>query len=58
MYFKPTTSYAGTVSSALTFRARDQTSGTAGSTADTTTNGRTTAFSSATDTASITVIPI
>src|SRR5262249_32062010 len=37
------------------FRAWDQTTGTAGSTADTTTNGGTTAFSTATATASITV---
>jgi len=37
----------------ITYRAWDTTSGTAGSTADTTTNGGTSAFSSATDTASL-----
>ncbi|MDF2577802.1 MAG: Ig family protein [Chlamydiales bacterium] len=39
----------------ITYRAWDQTSGTAGSTADPSTNGGTTAFSTATDTASISV---
>ena len=53
--FVPNTSFAGT-SSGLTFRAWDQTSGTAGGTADTTTNGGTTAFSAgSTQTASIQV---
>src|SRR5206468_9363557 len=42
-------------SASVTFRAWDQTSGTAGSTADVSTNGGTTAYSSATATASITV---
>ncbi|HTT38056.1 MAG TPA: cadherin-like domain-containing protein, partial [Burkholderiales bacterium] len=52
--FVPNANWNGTVSG-LTFRAWDQTSGTAGSTYDTTSNGGTTAFSSATATANITV---
>lgn len=55
IYFQPNADYAGTVAGAITFRAWDQTTGTNGSTADTTTNGGTTAFSAATDTANITV---
>ncbi|WP_441227843.1 T1SS-143 repeat domain-containing protein [Tardiphaga sp. 20_F10_N6_6] len=39
----------------ITFRAWDQTSGTVGSKADTTVNGNATAFSTATDTASLTL---
>ena len=46
---------AGTVTNAITFRAWDQTSGSAGSKVDTSTNGTATAFSTATDTANITV---
>ena len=53
--FRPSTNFAGTVNSAITFRAWDRTSGTAGNTADTTTNGGTTAFSTGTETASVTV---
>ncbi|CAO3456589.1 hypothetical protein [Azospirillum argentinense] len=45
-------------SASLTYRAWDQTSGAAGSTADTTANGGTSAFSSATDTAGLTVTAI
>ena len=52
--FVPNANYNGTVGG-LTFRAWDQTSGTAGNTADTTTNGGATAYSSATATASITI---
>jgi predicted outer membrane repeat protein len=55
VYFQPTANYNGSITNALTFRAWDQTSGTNGSTADTNTNGGTTAFSSVTDTAAITV---
>ncbi|BDX07891.1 putative Ig domain-containing protein [Planctobacterium marinum] len=51
--FVPNANYNG--SATMTYRAWDRTSGTAGSTADTTTNGGTTAFSSQSDTASITV---
>ena len=43
---------------ALTFRAWDQTTGTDGGTADTTTSGGGTAFSSATDGISLTVTPV
>ncbi|MBP2295727.1 beta strand repeat-containing protein [Azospirillum rugosum] len=58
LYFQVTDSaFAGTIASAFTFRAWDQTSGTAGSKVNTT-NGGTTAFSAATDTASITVTPV
>ncbi|MCU1449635.1 MAG: Ig family protein, partial [Acidimicrobiales bacterium] len=55
LYFQPSANFNGTVSSAITFRAWDQTTGTSGSTADTTSNGGTTAYSSATDTAALTV---
>ena len=58
LYFQSTANYAGTVSSAITFRAWDRTSGVAGGTGNTTTNGGTTAFSTATDTASITVTAV
>lgn len=52
--FVPNTGFVGTAS--FSYRAWDQTSGTAGSTASTATTGGTTAFSSATDSASISVI--
>ncbi|MGE0607077.1 MAG: DUF4347 domain-containing protein, partial [Pirellulales bacterium] len=55
LYFQPNANYNGTLASAITFRAWDQTSGSNGGLANTTTNGGTTAFSSATDTASLTV---
>jgi hypothetical protein len=51
--FQPNPDWSGTAS--LTFRAWDRTSGTEGTTADVTANGGTTAFSTATATASITV---
>ncbi len=51
--FVPDANYNG--STTLTFRAWDKTAGAAGATANTSTNGGTTAFSSATDTASVTV---
>jgi VCBS repeat-containing protein len=53
--FIPNLNFNGTVDPGLTFRAWDQTSGVNGNTADTTVNGGTTAFSTATETASITV---
>ena len=53
--FVPNAGFNGTVAAGITFRAWDQTSGTAGGTADTSTNGGTTAFSPATASASITV---
>jgi VCBS repeat-containing protein len=57
IYFQPNTNYSGTLASAITFRAWDQTSGSNGSQADASSNGGTTAFSSATDTASLVVAP-
>ena len=56
--FLPNANFNGTVNTGLTFRAWDQTSGTNGNTADPSTNGGTTAFSTATETASITVNPV
>src|SRR5439155_479254 len=56
--FVPNANWNGTVSGGITFRAWDQTSGTAGSTANVSTNGGTTAYSSATASASITVNPV
>ncbi|MGN6548111.1 MAG: beta strand repeat-containing protein, partial [Aureliella sp.] len=58
IYFQPTANYNGTLASAITFRAWDRTSGTNGSTADTSANGGTNAFSTATDTASLVVNPV
>lgn len=58
LYFQPNTNYSGTLASAITFRAWDQTSGSNGSLADTSTNGGATAFSTATDTASIIITAI
>lgn len=51
--FVPDADYSGTAT--LTFRAWDRSSGSAGGTADTSTNGGASAFSAATNTASITV---
>jgi hypothetical protein len=53
--FIPGPDFNGTVSPGITFRAWDQTSGTAGATADTTSNGGTTAFSATTAHSDITV---
>ncbi|HEY8356743.1 MAG TPA: hypothetical protein VIL30_04705, partial [Ramlibacter sp.] len=58
VYFRPTANYNGTVAAGLTIRAWDQTTGTAGTRVDASTNGNTTAFSSATDTVSIVVNPV
>jgi len=58
VYFQPSANFNGTVSSAITFRAWDQTTGTAGSKVNTVSNGGTTAFSASTDTASIVVSPV
>ena len=52
VYFQPQTNFIGTVPAALSFRAWDQTSGTNGGTADTTSNGWTNAFSTAVGAAS------
>jgi cadherin-like protein len=53
--FVPNANFNGTLSNGLTFRAWDQSAGAAGATADTTTSGGTSAFSTATASASITV---
>ncbi len=53
--FMPDTDYYGTVDPGITFHAWDRTSGSAGNYDDASTNGGTSAFSSATETASITV---
>ena len=56
--FVPNANWNGTVAGGITFRAWDQTSGTAGSTADTSTNGGSTPFSTATASGSITVTSV
>ena len=57
--FVPTADYNGTVSTGLTFRAWDTTDGTGeGYTADVSTNGTTTSFSNATETAAVTITPV
>jgi ELWxxDGT repeat protein len=56
--FVPNPGWYGTLTDGLTFRAWDRSEGTAGETADTTTNSGHTAFSAATATASITVIHV
>jgi len=56
--FQPQADWNGTVSGALGFRAWDQTSGGAGNYADTTTNGGTTAFSTAHGGAGIDVLAV
>ncbi len=54
--FVPKPNYNG--GSSFTFQAWDQTTGTNGGVGNATTNGRTTSFSLATDTASITILPV
>ncbi|MBP2316856.1 DUF4347 domain-containing protein [Azospirillum soli] len=54
LYYDPSGNTAGTLGSAVTFRAWDQTSGTAGDKVAPTG----TAFSAATDTASLTILPV
>ncbi|MGN6134552.1 MAG: cadherin domain-containing protein, partial [Aureliella sp.] len=58
IYFQANANFNGSISSALTFRAWDRTTGTNGGTADTTANGGTSAFSTATDTASLVVTAV
>ena len=58
LYFSPSADYNGTSSAALTLRAWDQTTGTAGTKVSTASNGGTTAFSSATDTIDVTVTAV
>jgi Ca2+-binding RTX toxin-like protein len=55
LYYVPAQDYNGSIDGLITFRAWDQTSGTAGTLADTTNNGGTTAFSTAADVANLTV---
>jgi hypothetical protein len=55
LYFQPNPDYAGTLASAVTFRAWDRTSGTAGALANPGAGGGSSAFSTASDTASLTV---
>ncbi len=57
VYFEPTANFSGTIGSALTFRAWDQSTGSDGGSADTSgvLSGGATAFSTATDTAAITI---
>ncbi len=58
LYFSPRADYNGTSSAALTVRAWDRTSGSAGSKVSTVSNGGTTAFSRATDIVDVTVTPV
>jgi serralysin len=58
LYFQPNADYNGTIASAITFRAWDQTTGSNGSLADASTNGGSTAFSTATDVAALTINPV
>src|SRR5262245_14292453 len=58
LYFQPNADFNGTIASAITFRAWDQTTGVNGGLASTAANGGTTAFSAATDTASLTINPV
>ncbi|WP_162600002.1 DUF4347 domain-containing protein [Azospirillum sp. TSH58] len=57
LYYQPTGANAGILSAAITFRAWDQTSGTAGTKVATAGGGGTSAFSAATDTASLSITP-
>jgi len=56
--FVPSANYNGTVEPGIEFRAWDQTSGSSEDRVDTQVNGGTTAFSTDTETASITVTPV
>ncbi|MEG3976019.1 DUF4347 domain-containing protein, partial [Microcoleus sp. herbarium8] len=57
--FIPTANYSGTITNGITFRAWDTTSGSNGGTGvNVSTNGNSTAFSTATETASIIVNPV
>jgi Tol biopolymer transport system component/subtilisin-like proprotein convertase family protein len=58
LYFQPKANFDGMVTNGVTFRAWDQTSGSNGSTADTTNNGNDTAFSTGTDTAAIAIAAV
>ena len=58
LYYQPTGASAGILGAAITFRAWDQTSGTAGTKVATGGGGGTSAFSAATDTASLSITPV
>ena len=58
LYFQPAANVNGAVSAGLTIRAWDQSSGTAGGFVDATANGGNTAFSTATDSVSLTVTAV
>ena len=58
IYFQSNADYNGTVQQAITFRAWDQTQGDNGTLQDASTNGGTSAFSSDTETAAITVTAV
>ena len=58
IYFQSDQDYNGTVEDAITFRAWDRTQGSAGTLQDASTNGGTSAFSSDTETADITVTAV
>ena len=58
VYFEPDADWNGTLSAAITFRAWDRNTGIAGGLADASSNGAGTAFSVATDTASLTVTAV
>nr|WP_175428831.1 DUF4347 domain-containing protein [Azospirillum argentinense] len=57
LYYQPTGANAGILNAAITFRAWDQTSGTAGTKVATTGGGGISAFSAGTDTASLSITP-
>ena len=56
--FVPNLNFNGSIANAITFRAWDRTTGANGGTADSSINGGTTAFSTATETASIAVTAV
>ncbi|MEG3845213.1 Ig-like domain-containing protein, partial [Microcoleus sp. herbarium14] len=59
IYFQPTTAnYNGTIANGITFRAWDSIYGTNGTIGNSSTNGGRTAFSTATDTAAITITAV
>ena len=58
LYFEPAADYAGAVTSALTLRAWDQTSGVVGTKVSTALTGNATAFSTATDVIDVTVTAV
>ncbi|WP_264326275.1 cadherin-like domain-containing protein [Romeriopsis navalis] len=58
LYFQPNANFNGDINNAITFRAWDQTSGSNGSTSNSSINGDATSFSTATSTAKITVNPV